>query len=530
MTKKISDINWEKSKDNLISRTNSNVQKTKELLNSTGQGFCLAKFTQVTMHLGTGKTHACHHPVPHVIPIKEVTENPAALFNTSHLKKARSQMLTGERPPECDYCWRIEDNNNYSDRFFKSLEPWAIQNHDSIKESGPDIDYKPTYLEVDFSNVCNFKCIYCGPEFSSKWVEELKQNGPIKLLEGTDKFHVAQGWQNLENLSYKNSEFNPYIDAFWKWWPDVYNTLKVYRITGGEPLLSKETFRSIDWLIENPNKDLEFSINTNLGAPDKLWDQFIEKITILSNGDYVKSFTIFTSVDAWGERAEYLRPGLDFQKFKDRYEQLLKIGTVRVTTMCTFNILSISSIEKLFEWHLELRKKYNPHAVPSTWEKETGYNFAYPNSSYTDRVSRSKITRSLNGIDLPYLRAPTFLDAKIATSDLIQNYLIPSINFMSDNTSTTTSWTMFRTFDEFELEKYKRVCLDITYASHHESILKPDDNLYSDLNVNRAKFFDFVNELDRRYEKKFLDVFPEYKNFYESCRQSKTNLINKRIG
>ena len=61
----------------------------KELLNTTGPGFCLAKWNQVTLHLGTGLTHSCHHPIPNKIPLEEVIKNPHALHNTSYKKKQR---------------------------------------------------------------------------------------------------------------------------------------------------------------------------------------------------------------------------------------------------------------------------------------------------------------------------------------------------------------------------------------------------------------------------------------------------------
>jgi organic radical activating enzyme len=525
MKKKLSDINWDIGYDNKVARTGPNIDKTKELLDSTGPGFCLAKFTQVTMHLGTGMTHSCHHPVPHKIPLEEIQKNPGALFNTSILKKARQEMLEGQRPKECDYCWRVEDNKSPSDRFYKSLEPWALEKHDEIQASDPNQDFYPSYLEVDFSNVCNFKCVYCGPEYSSKWVEELKQNGPVKLLENTDHTVWAQGWQpDLDSLSYKNSEFNPYIDAFWKWWPEAYKHLHVFRITGGEPLLSKETYRSMDWFIDNPNPELEFSINTNMGVPDKLWDKFIERAEILSSGNYIKKLTIFTSVDGWGERAEYLRPGLDFEKFCKRYEQIMQMGNIRITTMVTFNILSISSIQKLFEWQLELRKKYNPNpVVANMWEKDTGFNFAFPGESYTDRSKKTASHPSINGIDLPYLRNPTFLDAQWASKDLIQEYLLPSINYMADHTTQTKTWKMHHAFEEFELEKFKRVCLNIAYNS------KNDTEGNKDFTLNRAKFYDFVNDLDRRYGTNFLEVYPEYTEFYNICKEMKQKVVNKDV-
>ena len=38
------------------------------------------KWTQVTIHLHTGRNHSCHHPNTHPIPVHEVKRNPS---NTS---------------------------------------------------------------------------------------------------------------------------------------------------------------------------------------------------------------------------------------------------------------------------------------------------------------------------------------------------------------------------------------------------------------------------------------------------------------
>ena len=86
--KKLDDVIWIKNNSGDIVSNKENVETVKNLLNDTGCGFCLAKFTQVTMHLGTGLVHSCHHPKAHVVPLEELENNPAALFNTSKLKKS----------------------------------------------------------------------------------------------------------------------------------------------------------------------------------------------------------------------------------------------------------------------------------------------------------------------------------------------------------------------------------------------------------------------------------------------------------
>jgi len=516
---KLSDIDWVKNENNNIVHS-ENINNVKTLLNKTGCGFCLAKFTQVTMHLGTGTTHACHHPKPHKIPLDEIQKDPAALFNTTHLKSARKEMLDGKRPAECDYCGRIEDNKSPSDRFYKSLEPWALEHHDKIVNSDPTENIFPTYLEVDFSNACNFACTYCGPEFSSKWVENLKHHGPVKLLEGTPHEQWSHGWQDLDKLNYKHSEFNPYIDAFWKWFPEAYKHLKVYRITGGEPLLSKETFRSMDWLIENPNPELEFNINSNMGVPEKLWQQFIDKLVILTSGNYIKKFTLFTSADGWGERAEYARPGLDFELFKKRYEQLLQLGKVRVVTMCAFNIFSITSIIDLLKWQVELKAKYNPNQMLAQLEKDFLIDFG-ESKSHTEKLSDAGNHHGLVGIDLPYLRSPAFLDAHYADKELIQNYLIPAMNYMSDNTRNI-SWGIHRGFlEDYEVEKLKRIVMECLYFNKSN---KDDSEVVL---IHRARFYDFVNDIDRRHDRSFVETFPEMINFYDKCKVAKERLCKK---
>ena len=103
----IKDYQWDMEgpdKDE-YSLNDTNRKQMRDLLNKTGKGFCLAKWTQVTMHLGNGLTHSCHHPGAHSIPLDELKKNPSALHNTEFKKERRKEMLNGQRPKECDFCW-----------------------------------------------------------------------------------------------------------------------------------------------------------------------------------------------------------------------------------------------------------------------------------------------------------------------------------------------------------------------------------------------------------------------------------------
>jgi len=53
-------------------------------------------------------------------------------------------------------------------------------------------------------------------------------------------------------------------------------------MTGGEPLMDKNTFKVLDYIRDNPNPDLEVSLTTNMCPPDDaLFDKFIEKVKVL---------------------------------------------------------------------------------------------------------------------------------------------------------------------------------------------------------------------------------------------------------
>jgi len=489
----------------------------KDFLNDTGCGMCLAKWTQVTMHLGTGHTHSCHHPAAHKIPLEEIQANPAALHNTEFKKEQRKLMLNDKKPDECDYCWRIEDANELSDRYHKSLDSFSFNNRNEIIKLDGDEDVYPSYVEVSFSNVCNFKCGYCSPQYSSTWTEEINQHGPYKLSSDGFEFNGL----DPDKTNIPNNQENPYKDAWWEWFPEAYKHMKVLRITGGEPLLSKDTMRTIDFLLENPNPELDFAINTNLCPPPELWEEFKLKIFRLTERGCVKKFTLFTSIENWGARAEYNRFGMDFNQFRSNFHEFLdEVPRARITIMAAFNIMSITSFKRLLMWVLELKKKYNHSAYMEGVYDRTGIK-------YTDNSETLNIRREVNGsgydrvgIDIPYVRAPHFLDAHIATPELLEEYLLPAVEFMYQNLGHS-GWSDNLGFNVHEADKLKRIFTDLSNKITYHGNYPKAQGVGQDL--NRARFYKFVEEHDARRGTNFLEAFPEMEDFYNICKTESDN-------
>ena len=138
----------------------SDALEAKKKLDSVSPTMCLAKWNQVSLHLPTGLTNSCYHPPLHNIDPAKVVDNPAALHNTQEKLEQRSQMLKGERPEGCSYCWKMEDTGEMSDRHYRSGEPWAMQDFEAIRQNPMDERWSPRYVEVNFNNACNLSLIH----------------------------------------------------------------------------------------------------------------------------------------------------------------------------------------------------------------------------------------------------------------------------------------------------------------------------------------------------------------------------------
>jgi pyruvate-formate lyase-activating enzyme len=442
------------------------LQDRRAKINSISPSFCSAKWLQTTLYLQNGFTHSCHHPAPHRISEEELASNPMALFNGNFRKNQRQQMRDGVRPTECDYCWKVEDLDKeyFSDRHYKSADYWAWDRIDEIATADAAVDVYPSYLEVSFSNACNFKCIYCSPEVSSSWMDEIQQHGQYPTTRAN---HNVEWLIQTGKFPYKKSESNPYVDAFWKVFPNALPHLKVFRITGGEPLMSKDTWKLFEYLKQNPQPNLELAINTNLCVTPQLIDQFVNHINALKG--CVKKIDVYTSLESTGAQAEYARYGLNYSSWKENIRSVLDRTDSTVAIMTTINILSLPTFTNFIEEVMQLRKEYNT-------------DFAH-----------NRIPLSVN-----YLRWPPHLSVKLLP-DIVRK------TYQEKILSVCGSWLKYYKKEQFarlyleEWDQIQRFC----------SYLIVDEPLTNE----RQDFVKYVAELDLRRGTKFTKVFPEYSTF-----------------
>jgi hypothetical protein len=292
-----------------LSMSNKSVfmGSAEQMKDKLGPALCLAKWKQVSLHLPTGLNNSCYHPPLHAIDPKAIKLNPSALHNTEHKKAQRQIMLRNERPQECSYCWNMEDQDKLSDRHYRSGEPWAAVDFETIKNStGAEDDVIPSYVEVNFNHACNLKCSYCSPQFSSSWHDEAQRMGPYATSTPHNSLDHFAGNRRI----IPTREHNPYVEAFWAWWPRLYPALEHFRMTGGEPLMDKNTYRVFDYVLAIPNPKLHLNVTSNFSVEQSLFDRYITYVRAICDGPH----RTFHAV------CEFRRLGLTSRIHATRYE------------------------------------------------------------------------------------------------------------------------------------------------------------------------------------------------------------------
>jgi sulfatase maturation enzyme AslB (radical SAM superfamily) len=502
-----------------MSNYNESADKAEKQLNNISPSMCYAKWAQASMHLTNGMTHSCYHPPLHKINVDDIKRNPAALHNTDQKKEERKQMLAGSRPAGCSYCWKIEDVGGRSDRIYRSGEYWAQNARADIFEALDTGDVDPRYLEVNFNQACNFKCMYCSPHLSTAWEEEVKEHGPYHVLDnqGAPAKHNALEYLDMP-LKVANKD-NPYVEAFWQWWPELYKKLEVFRITGGEPLMDANTFRVLDYIYEHPNNWLELSITSNLCPPKpELMDKFVTKLKKLEeiqiwndpvrfnpgSGNHwyvnmaVKNFALFVSIDSVGEQAEYIRSGLHYATMQRNVLQVLnETSNTTMTFINTFNALSVPKLKEFLQYILDLRTEFSRERQGVKYIPIHDPNYKHPDYEIHPRQRV--------WFDVPVLRSPAWQSVQVLPKSF-DKYLEEALMFMRENANTDN----FAGFYDFEIDKVER----------NLALMRERDSLdHEKLTVDRKNFYSYFSQYDARKNLNFEKVFPEMKKFYQGCKK-----------
>ena len=269
-------------------------------------------------------------------------------------------------------------------------------------------------------------------------------------------------------------EHNPYVEAFWSWWPELYPKLKHFRMTGGEPLMDENTYRVFDYVLALPLHGLHLAVTSNFSVEERLMQRYLGAVKQLCNTQ-IEHFMQYVSLDSGiAQQAEYIRYGLEFERCLTNVDSYLAQVPNRnsLTFIITMNNLNVTGLQDLLEYILTLRARHS-HTYQRVW------------------------------FDTPLLRYPSWQSLQILPESY-QFKLEKIVKFMRDNLMPDDSFVGFK---DYEIQRMER---------NLEWMREPQDQ--DRLSRDRGDFYRFFEEHDKRRATDFLYTFPEMREFWSLCQ------------
>lgn len=251
----------------------------------TNKHFCPMPWTGL-MYNFDGKVKNCIRSDTATGLLGNIKDAPIEEILLGSINVTKQTNITNNKPAAgCHTCYELEHGKEgfdiISDRIFYIRE-FKKTSLDTYQPNNFDLQT----IDVRWTNLCNFSCVYCGPEFSSKWADELNVRTETPL----DK---------------QSADFREYI------YRQAKNLKHVY-LAGGEPLLMKE---NLD-LLKELTPDVNLRINTNLSKVDT---GVFDAVCKFKNVHWT------VSAETIEEEFEYIRFGGKWSDFLDNLNTIRKL-------------------------------------------------------------------------------------------------------------------------------------------------------------------------------------------------------------
>ena len=416
-------------------------------MSQNSKTFCMHPFTGLATREDGAICACCRsHPVGFID--KQSLEE---IWNNDTMQRIRRQVLNGERPPECEPCFSLEDQGVESLRL-RHITGKIPEARVNLYPDTPLLEVMPfeiPTMELKLNNLCNLKCRMCHPMDSTAWNDwsEVKD------------FYKKEGNIMYAIVEEHNLESKPHLDKFQdnpEWWASLEKLLPYFRrveFAGGEPLMDPQHYRILDMLKPyGDNIELKYATNgTTLGIKGGR--------TVHEYWPHFRSVAVNVSLDGTNDVYNYIRGNSDWNEVVQNIREIQKIKNVRrVVGACTVQVSNVLTLDKTIECFLD----------------ELGIIF------HTHRVEYPKV-----------------LSAQV---------LPPKLRALAIQRLQEVSYRV----KDFKLVKQHPQLLDYTLGQIKDNInyLQARDQ-----NEKWQDCIEFNRRLDRTRNQSFFDVTPEFKSY-----------------
>jgi hypothetical protein len=220
----------------------------------------------------------------------------------------------------CSACYKAEENGLMSRRKSSQL---LYENYH--RDTNIDLD-APQGLDYSVGNLCNLKCVICGPSSSTAWISDYKELYPLRSVD-----------------QFKYEKFNQ-LETFD---PELLKNIKSLHIHGGgEPLMSNNHINLLNAIKKVKGlSDVRVFYNTNATqqASQELLELWKE----------CRLIELYFSIDDVGPRFEYQRTNAKWDdvvaNLKWYQENMPHNHMFNIN--CTWSYLNLYYLPELVDWY-----------------------------------------------------------------------------------------------------------------------------------------------------------------------------------
>lgn len=412
--------------------------------------FCMHPFTGLaTREDGAVKVCCRSHPIGY---IQDNTLE--EIWNNDNMRRIRKQVLGGTRPPECEPCFKLEDQGVESlrQRHLNKNIPEARINLYPRAASQIDSDFNMPFeiptMEIKLNNLCNLKCRMCNPMDSTSWNDWDKV---VDFYSKEKNFLVRK----IEDLNLVNKPYLGPFDDSDNWWASFKKLLPYFRrveFAGGEPLMDPQHYQILDMLAPYGDQiEIKYATNlTTLGKNNRTVWQYWPKF---------KSVAVNVSIDGLGSSYEYVRGNASWAELVNNIKQIQTIPNIsRIVGAVAVQVSNVLVLDKMIKYFLD----------------DIGIVFYTNMVNYPNVLSVQVLPNELKALAITRLRAV--------------RELVPEFRYVKENP----------------------VLEQLTYGQIDGIINYIQANDISDRWADCVKF---NQQLDASREQSFTDVTPEFKPY-----------------
>jgi MoaA/NifB/PqqE/SkfB family radical SAM enzyme len=243
-----------------------------------------------------------------------------AVWNNEKHKHLKNLIESDLPLPGCEFCYAEEACGLQSRR----LTTTRLY-EEYFQDTELDID-SPQSIDYSVGNICNLKCSICGPHNSTAWNKDF-----IKLF--PEKLDRITKFEKSNQIKLTNTA-------------DLEQLKNIHFHGGGEPLLTS-AHSDLLKLVKTTKglSDTHVSYNTNgtVTVSSEVLDLWSE----------CRLVELYFSIDAVGDKFEYQRPGVSWNKIQDTiawFKENMPANHI-FKINCTWSYLNLFYLDEVVDWY-----------------------------------------------------------------------------------------------------------------------------------------------------------------------------------